>query len=219
MFVFLIVHIFFLLFVVLQARSNGLIFDFFIVQLFLSCNFFFFLLSFFFFVLQAKSNGLMEVTVLISGDQRRWNVPGAAFKKATEKVMNRAKALVSPAFSASNNSLHAGRYEQFTLSFFAVRAGSRYVAVFFFVSSRSFSRLFPPSPIPQTPRPFFFFFFLFSIPVCPPLIFPFFFRCISLSLLSISNVGDGAPPQRSSGTAEVIQSIPASSRCRWLLSC
>ena len=178
MFVFLIVHIFFLLFVVLQARSNGLIFDFFIVQLFYRATFFivqlffFFLLSFFFFVLQAKSNGLMEVTVLISGDQRRWNVPGAAFKKATEKVMNRAKALVSPAFSASNNSLHAGRYEQFTLSFFAVRAGSRYVAVFFFVSSRSFSRLFPPSSIPQTPRPLFFF------------LLPFFYSCLSSTYFS-----------------------------------
>ncbi|CAM9319898.1 unnamed protein product [Pylaiella littoralis] len=47
--------------------------------------------------LQAKSKGLLEVTVLISGDQRRRNVPGAAFKR---KLMNKARAMVSPMMSS-----------------------------------------------------------------------------------------------------------------------
>lgn len=51
---------------------------------------------------QAKSNGLLEVTVLISGEHRKRNVPGAAFRKAKQKIMANARGLLSP--SASNAS-------------------------------------------------------------------------------------------------------------------
>ena len=57
---------------------------------------------------QAKSKGLLEVTVLVSGDQRRRNIPGAAFKKG-----KRFLAAISPVVSSPSSSVvaqPAGRY-------------------------------------------------------------------------------------------------------------
>ncbi|CAM9558139.1 unnamed protein product [Pylaiella littoralis] len=68
--------------------------------------------------LQVKSQGLLEVTVLVSGDQRRRNVPGAAFKK---KVIAKARALVSPVFSPSSSDSDNGGSSGF---FEYVREGS-----------------------------------------------------------------------------------------------
>ena len=53
-------------------------------------------------LVQAKSNGLLEVTVLISGEYRKRNVPGAAFRKAKQKIMANARGLISPAVSHSS---------------------------------------------------------------------------------------------------------------------
>ncbi|CAN0025142.1 unnamed protein product, partial [Ectocarpus sp. 6 AP-2014] len=52
--------------------------------------------------LQAKSNGLLEVTVLISGEHRKRNVPGAAFRKGAGKLLAKA-GLVSPAASPAKS--------------------------------------------------------------------------------------------------------------------
>ena len=50
---------------------------------------------------QAKSNGLLEVTVLISGHHRKRNVPGAAFGRAKRNLMLNARNLISPASSSN----------------------------------------------------------------------------------------------------------------------
>eukprot|EP00904_Undaria_pinnatifida_P011027 jgi/Undpi1/7054/HiC_scaffold_21.g09528.m1 len=51
--------------------------------------------------MQAKSNGLLEVTVLISGHHRKRNVPGAAFGPAKRNLMLNTKVLSSPASSSN----------------------------------------------------------------------------------------------------------------------
>eukprot|EP00752_Nemacystus_decipiens_P001683 g1633.t1 len=52
--------------------------------------------------MQAKSKGLLEVTVLVSGDQRRRNIPGAAFRKGKKFL-----ASVSPVASSPSSSVVA----------------------------------------------------------------------------------------------------------------
>ncbi|CAN0199094.1 unnamed protein product, partial [Ectocarpus sp. 12 AP-2014] len=58
------------------------------------------------FLLCAKSKGLLEVIVLVSGDQRRRNVPGAAFRRG-KKMMSKARAMVSPLSSSPSSSIVA----------------------------------------------------------------------------------------------------------------
>ena len=56
---------------------------------------------------QAKSNGLLEVTVLISGEHRKRNVPGAAFRKGAGKLLaNAARGFVSPVLASPAGSVH-----------------------------------------------------------------------------------------------------------------
>ncbi len=57
--------------------------------------------------MQAKSNGLLELTVLVSGDQRRRNVPGAAFRRGKKALLQGTRSLVSPAVSSPNGSMAA----------------------------------------------------------------------------------------------------------------
>lgn len=52
---------------------------------------------------QAKSKGLLEVTVLVSGDQRRRNIPGAAFLRG-KKFLEPPRAAVSPVVSSPSGS-------------------------------------------------------------------------------------------------------------------
>lgn len=47
--------------------------------------------------LQVKSNGLLEVTVVLSGEHRKRNVPGGAFRKI---FLSGARSLLSPALSS-----------------------------------------------------------------------------------------------------------------------
>ncbi len=56
---------------------------------------------------QAKSKGLLELTVLISGDHRRRNVPGAAFQRGKKMLLSGARALVSPVVSSPSSSIVA----------------------------------------------------------------------------------------------------------------
>ncbi|CAN0504550.1 unnamed protein product, partial [Ectocarpus sp. 12 AP-2014] len=42
--------------------------------------------------LQAKGNGLLEVTALISGDNTRRNIPGNAFRRAKARLMKKGAA-------------------------------------------------------------------------------------------------------------------------------
>lgn len=58
---------------------------------------------------QAKSNGLLEVTVLISGEYRKRNIPGAAFRKGAGKLLANARGLVSPAGSVHSTTV-TGRW-------------------------------------------------------------------------------------------------------------
>eukprot|EP00903_Cladosiphon_okamuranus_P015565 g14370.t1 len=53
--------------------------------------------------MQAKSKGLLEVTVLVSGDHRRRNIPGVAFTKG-RKFLESARAVVSPVVSSPSSS-------------------------------------------------------------------------------------------------------------------
>ena len=53
---------------------------------------------------KAKSNRLLEVSVLISGDHRKRNFPRAAIKKAGTMLSN-ARSLISPAVSSPSNSI------------------------------------------------------------------------------------------------------------------
>lgn len=72
---------------------------------------------------QAKSNGLLEVTVLISGEHRKRNIPGAAFRKGAGKFLAKA-GFVSPAAASPANSFRAmpsGRRVIFICSFFFFR--------------------------------------------------------------------------------------------------
>eukprot|EP00752_Nemacystus_decipiens_P002581 g2416.t2 len=47
--------------------------------------------------MQAKSNGLLEVTVLLSGEHRKRNIPGAAFRKGAGRLLaSAARGFVSP---------------------------------------------------------------------------------------------------------------------------
>lgn len=61
---------------------------------------------------QAKSKGLLEVTVLVSGDHRRRNVPGAAFRRG-RKFLEATRAVISPVVSSPSSSvvaMPAGRW-------------------------------------------------------------------------------------------------------------
>lgn len=52
---------------------------------------------------QVKSSGLLEVTVLISGDHRRRNIPGVTFRRMRARFRN----AVSPAISSADASSHS----------------------------------------------------------------------------------------------------------------
>lgn len=52
--------------------------------------------------IQAKSNGLLEVIVLIGGERRKRNVPGAAFQIAKDKTKVR-RFVPSPLYPAGNS--------------------------------------------------------------------------------------------------------------------
>eukprot|EP00904_Undaria_pinnatifida_P011031 jgi/Undpi1/7058/HiC_scaffold_21.g09532.m1 len=56
--------------------------------------------------MQTKSNGLLEVTVLISGHHRKRNIPGAAFGLAKRNLLLNARNLISPASSSTAISGH-----------------------------------------------------------------------------------------------------------------
>ncbi|CAM9897953.1 unnamed protein product, partial [Laminaria digitata] len=53
--------------------------------------------------MQAKSNGLLEVTVLISGDSRKRNVPGAAFARVKKKLIASTKNIVASVNSSTSS--------------------------------------------------------------------------------------------------------------------
>lgn len=55
---------------------------------------------------QGKSGGLLEVTVLISGEHRKRNIPGAAFRRGAGKLLAKA-GLVSPVMSSPADSTKA----------------------------------------------------------------------------------------------------------------
>lgn len=56
---------------------------------------------------QAKSNGLLEMTVMISGEYRKRNIPGAAFRRGAGKLLANARNLVSPVPSSPAESVRA----------------------------------------------------------------------------------------------------------------
>ncbi|CAN0184392.1 unnamed protein product, partial [Scytosiphon promiscuus] len=56
--------------------------------------------------MQGKSGGLLEVTVLISGEHRKRNIPGAAFRRGAGKLLAKA-GLVSPVMSSPGDSVAA----------------------------------------------------------------------------------------------------------------
>eukprot|EP00904_Undaria_pinnatifida_P010977 jgi/Undpi1/7009/HiC_scaffold_21.g09483.m1 len=53
--------------------------------------------------MQARSKGLLELTVLVSGHHRKRNVPGAAFAKAKRNILVNAKNLISPIASSTGS--------------------------------------------------------------------------------------------------------------------
>ncbi|CAM9152625.1 unnamed protein product [Ectocarpus sp. 12 AP-2014] len=54
--------------------------------------------------MQDKSDGLLEVVMLISGEHRKRNIPGAAFRKGAETFLKKA-GLISPTLSSPGNSI------------------------------------------------------------------------------------------------------------------
>lgn len=53
---------------------------------------------------QENSDGLLEVVMLISGEHRKRNIPGAAFRKGAENFLKKA-GLISPSLSSPGNSI------------------------------------------------------------------------------------------------------------------
>ena len=56
---------------------------------------------------QAESNGLLEVTVIISGDTRKRNIPGAALGKSKKSLMAGSKNRVWPVEASARSSFNA----------------------------------------------------------------------------------------------------------------
>ncbi|CAM9298493.1 unnamed protein product [Ectocarpus sp. 4 AP-2014] len=54
--------------------------------------------------MQEKSDGLLEVVMLISGKHRKRNIPGAVFRKGAETFLKKA-GLISPSVSSPGNSI------------------------------------------------------------------------------------------------------------------